>query len=78
MKKRKNELFDNIMDHGVATAGAVGMTGLVGKLPSSPQTGKISNSMGMLNIPLTVNAARITFNSFNVLSDVEKKIKKRK
>ena len=78
MKKHKNQLFDDITSHSVATAGAVGMTGLVGKLPSSPQTGKISNSMGMLNIPLTINAARITFNSFNALSDVEKKIKKRK
>lgn len=73
--KKKNDLFEDVMDIGVAHVGLAGMTGAMSKLPATPQTGKIMGSMGMLNVPLKVGAMSV---GFKQLQNLERQVKRRK
>lgn len=76
-KKKKNELFDDITKHGIATTGAVGVTGLAGRMPFSPSSGAITGSMGMIRVPLTTHAVGIAFKGLHSLEELSKKAKRR-
>jgi len=75
MKKKKNDLFDDVMNVGVAHVGVMGIGAAASKLPTSPQSGAIMSSMGTLNIPLKVGAMGV---GFKQLQNLEKQVKKKR
>jgi len=75
-KKYKNDLFDDIMEHGIMTTGTVGVIGVVGRMPHTSHSSEIISSMGMLRIPLTTHAIGITFKGLQSLEEIQKRVKK--
>lgn len=82
MKKKKGfDPFEAVVKHGKLTAGTIGVMGVTGRMADvmpSPQSAKIVSGMDTLKVLPTVHAAGITMGSLGMLSDVEKKAKRRR
>jgi len=78
MVKKKFDPFKSVMDVGTVSIGASAMTGLVGRLPSSPSSPRIQSGMGMMGmIPTTMGVAS-AFGSLGMLNDVAKKAQEKR
>ena len=77
-KKRKKDLFDNVMDTGlvgVGTMAGVGLAGKTGELLHSPSTSSIHKGMQPMALLPTMSAAGGVFGQ---LERLNKKVKKRR
>jgi len=78
VKKKSYDPFKSVMDVGTVSIGATTMTGLAGRLPSSPSSSKIQGGMGTMGIIPTTMGAASAFGSLGMLEDVAKKAQKHK
>jgi hypothetical protein len=77
-QKKKFDLFDETMDVGMVGAGAVTMSGFVGKIGGqihSPSAGRIIGGMGIMSMLPTVRATQSVFRSMSGLEQFYKKKK---
>lgn len=73
MKKKGFDPFDFVMEHGTMQVGYMGVTGLAGRMPSSPQKGQILSSMGTMRILPTIHATKGIFRSMEQLDYKKRK-----
>ena len=74
-KKKDFDPFDFTIKHGSLTIGTIGVTGLAGRMPSSPQSENILQGMDTIKVIPTVHVVSGVFDS---LGHLERSVKKRK